>query len=457
MRILQIAHRFLPESRGGTEIQTHLLAKALQERHEVAVCTHHSDPGQPEHALLENTYDGLPVYRLINNFTWDGAADYFFHDPGQDAPFERILDRIRPDVVHFHHLGGGLSTSFPEVVRRRGIPALLTLHDFWPMCYRSHLLTTDGQLCPGPDGGLRCGRCWQLDACRSQVNVRARMREIGWRKALTIAPRFLANAMRQRVAPPAPGYHTTRLMVRDGYFRRLISRFDLLIAPSQFLRARYLDWGIVPERIQFLRNGIPAMNLAMASPSLPMGDSLSGVYLGSLLPHKGLDVLIDAFNLLIDVPITLSIRGPTTGSPETERYVRSLRSRSKNPGVRFEGGYAHDDVGRILSGADLVIVPSILYENCPTTVLEAFWAGRPVIASNIGGMAELVRDGVNGLTFRVGDPADLARVIRRVVTDRNLLLSCQAQIEKPQTIAQVAERVEQAYDSVIAARHQQEV
>jgi len=89
--------------------------------------------------------------------------------------------------------------------------------------------------------------------------------------------------------------------------------------------------------------------------------------------------------------------------------------------------------------------------------LEAFWAGRPVIASNIGGMAELVRDGVNGLTFRVGDPADLARVIRRVVTDRNLLLSCQAQIEKPQTIAQVAERVEQAYDSVIAARHQQEV
>ncbi len=458
MRILQVVHCFLPASRGGTEIQTHLLSKALQERHEVAICTHLSGAEYAEHALVEDTYDSLPVYRIVNNFTWGGQDDVSFHDPGQDAPFERVLDSVQPDIVHFQHLGGGLSTSFPEIVRRRGVPALLTLHDFWPMCYRSHLLTSDDRLCSGPDDGLRCRQCWHLDEAKIQtkVNIRTRVREIGWRRALAVAPRFLGDALRQRMALPLPGYHATRLMMRDAYFRRLLSRFDLLLAPSRFLRARYIDWGIAPKHIRFLRNGIATEHLSTASRELPLGECLSAAYLGSLLPHKGLDVLIDAFDLLKDIPVRLDIHGPTSGSAETKTYVQSLRQRCANPLVRFEGGYDHADVGRILSDADVIIVPSILYENCPTTILEAFWAGRPVIASDVGGMAELVRNEVNGLTFRVGDAADLARVIRRLASERDTLLSLQAQIDKPPTIDQVTERVEEIYDAILSApRHQE--
>jgi hypothetical protein len=93
MRVLQVSHLFLPESAGGTEVHTHLLAKALQRAgHEVAVCAHIQDKTRPEHELIQGEFDGLPVYRLVNNFTWSQASDFEFFDPGQDAKFEAILD-----------------------------------------------------------------------------------------------------------------------------------------------------------------------------------------------------------------------------------------------------------------------------------------------------------------------------------------------------------------------------
>lgn len=449
MRILLVTHGFLPESSGGTEVHTYLLAKALQGRHEVSVCTHVSDPSRPEHALYRGDLDDLPVYSLVNNFTWGAGSEYFFYDRGQDAPFSAVLDEVQPDVVHMHHLGGGLSTSFPGLVRGRGIPLLLTLHDFWPLCYRSHLLTAEDLLCLGPDDGLRCAHCWQLDSLRPPSRL-AQAREVGLRNALRMAPGAILRAVGERLVPLPGGYHTTRLLARDAYFRRLLTRFDLLLAPSQFLRDRYIDWGVAAERLLFVQNGVDPASFSGLQRPLPNGERLSVAYLGSLLPHKGLDVLVEAANLLADAPVDLHIYGRTEGSAATEAYVAGLRARLRNPRLTFEGPYVPRDLGRVLSGADVVVVPSILYENCPMAILEALYAGRPVVASNAGGMAELVRDGVNGLTFRLGDGADLAARLRTLAHDRQMLLALQRGITPPQAMDAVAARVEQLYSDLLA-------
>ncbi|NLG28823.1 MAG: glycosyltransferase family 4 protein, partial [Chloroflexi bacterium] len=90
MKILQAAHLFVPESWGGTEVHTHLLSKALQARHQVAVYYRTFDKHRPEHELQHDVYDGIPVYRLVNNFTWSQSPDYDHFDSGQEAKFEAV-------------------------------------------------------------------------------------------------------------------------------------------------------------------------------------------------------------------------------------------------------------------------------------------------------------------------------------------------------------------------------
>jgi len=448
MRILQVAHAFLPESTGGTEVHTYLLSKALQARHQVAVCYRIFDRTLPEHELVAGTYDGIPVFRLVNNYTWSRCSDFEHFAPSLEPKFEAVLDATSPDVVHFQHLAS-LSTSLPSLVYRRGIPALLTLHDYWPMCYRSHLLTSDGRLCSGPEDGMRCAQCWLDEAVGGRVSILPRVRELGIRNSLKLAPRYILDHLGLRDYLPPIAYHTTRLMTRDSYFRRLLQRFEVLLAPSHFLKERYVLWGLSPERIRVVPNGVNPGGFEGLSRELPLGEELHATYIGSILRHKGLDVLIEAFNQLADLPVCLHVYGDTASSPDTSKYARRLRSASNNPRVAFEGAFPHSELGRVLSGMDLVIVPSILYENCPMAILEALYAGRPVVASDAGGMAELVQDGVNGLTFRLGDAGHLAERIRFLAENRDVLLAYSRNIVPPPTMEAVAAEVEACYRELV--------
>ena len=450
MRILQVTHLYLPESRGGTETHVHLLSQALAGRHEVAVCAHLQDYAQPEHALLRDAYEGLPVYRLVNNFTWGGDAEYFFYDPGQDAAFEEVLTPpglmwcISPPGRRPLHLLVGIA-------RRAGHLPGAHLHDLWPLCYRSHLLTTDGRLCPGPDDGLRCVRCWELEGHEAQSSWGQRAREVGLGNTLRMAPGALLRALAWRVVPMPGGYHATRLMARDAYFRRLLGRFDRLLAPSQFLRGHYVEWGVAPEQITHLQNGVHPAHFQGLKRDLPNGERLSVAYLGSILPHKGLDVLVEAMNALGDARSTFH-PWPHRRSAGDGSVRRLPPQPLRNPHVTFAGPYQPAELGRVLSGADVVVAPSILYENCPMAILEAQYAGRPVVTSNVGGMAELVQDGVNGRTFRVGDAGDLATCLRSLAADRGALLALQRGITPPRTMDAVAGDIEALYEDLVAAR-----
>jgi len=450
MRVLQVAHCFLPESTGGIEVHTYLLSKALLPADEVAICYRIFDQGRSENELVCGSYEGIPVYRLVNNFTWSLASDFAFFNPNLEPVFNQVLDASKPDVVHFHHLGGGLSTSLPRLVRRRGIPMLLTLHDFWYMCPRSHLLTSDGQLCPGPEGGLRCTQCWMDDHGVAAVKPSLqRLRELGLRNVLRRLPGYFHNLIFPPQNLPQAFYHTMQLMLRDGYFRRLLARFDLLLSPSRFLRERFVDWGLPADRLRHIPNGIDPSKFHDLGRDLPMGENLQAIYAGAIQGHKGLDILIDAFNQLVEAPVELRIYGNTESTSQIKQYARSLRARCRNPRVSFAGAFPNDQIGQVMAGADFVIVPSIWYENCPMIILEALHAGRPVIASNIGGMAELIRDGVNGLTFRVGDAGHLAQRIRSVCENRDALLAYQSKIVPPLTMEAVAARVEACYEELL--------
>jgi len=445
MRILQVAHAYLPGSAGGTEVHVHLLSRELGTRHEVAVLHRVYDPSREENALTEGEHDGVPVYRVVNNFSWSPDADYEFYNPGLEATFARVVDEFRPDVIHFHHLAGGLSVTLPALARERGLPTLLTLHDYWYMCPRSTLWTSDGRLCPGPERGLRCVQCWMNDHYPPVCSAARRVRELGLAVALRRLPTYLHERLFPNTGVSPRSYHTTRLMVRDGYLRGLLNSFQVLVSPSEFLRHRFVEWGVDAQRIVHVPNGVDPTKFEPLRGELPLGERLQAVYIGALAPHKGLDVLVSAFNELADCPVDVRIYGGPGGTHELRAYARRLSAAVHNPHVTFCGRFPNERIGEVLSGADLVIVPSVWYENCPMTVLEALYARRPVLASGIGGLAELVREGETGFTFRAGDSRHLAKRVRELAEDRSLLSSVHQRMTRPPTIQETARRLEELY------------
>jgi glycosyltransferase involved in cell wall biosynthesis len=136
------------------------------------------------------------------------------------------------------------------------------------------------------------------------------------------------------------------------------------------------------------------------------------------------------------------------------RYTARLRRLSRrDPRVQLAGEYhGQAELTDILRSLDVVVVPSLWYENSPNVILEAFAHGTPVIASNLGGMAELVEDGVNGLVFEPGNAGDLARQLRRLLTEPDLLQRLQAGIQPVKSVAQEMDELEAIYHAAMAGR-----
>lgn len=463
MRILQVVHTYVPESAGGTEIHTQQLVRDLRAHHDVAVLYRVFAPDRPDLELSESSYEGTPVYRLVNNFTWSRGPLFDYFCPDAEPRFLQVLDRFQPDLVHFQHLGGGLSTSFLTLAAERGLPTVFTLHDFWTLCSRSHLLTPDGQLCTGPEGGMRCIGCrpapvYAPPVRQSWRSLRAEVGRWGWKRTLLRLPGYAMARLLRPWLEERAGAGSAELslraayMARDRYFRALLDRPDALLAPSQFLRRTFEAWGLPPGRIRVVRNGVDAGDLTQ--PRVPGEGKLRLVFVGSILAYKGLDVLVEAMQHLRDAPVELRIYGDDQATPEVAAYAADLRRKAAGAGVRFMGPLPHEELGQALARADALVLPSVLYENCPLSILEAFSARVPVIASNIGGMAELVHDGRNGLQFEVGNAQDLAAKIRRLAADPQLLHDIQRGIQRPATTEQVSRTIERIYQDVIDLKRQ---
>jgi glycosyltransferase involved in cell wall biosynthesis len=141
----------------------------------------------------------------------------------------------------------------------------------------------------------------------------------------------------------------------------------------------------------------------------------------------------------IGEPISLTLHGASDF--QTDAFKAELAKATENaPFLNLRGRYGRDEMAMLMADADWVIMPSIWWENAPLTIGEAQFHGRPVIASGIGGMAELVSDGVNGLHVRPNDPADLAAVMRRCAEEPDLWRRLAGGIAPPPTVDQVASR-----------------
>jgi glycosyltransferase involved in cell wall biosynthesis len=399
LRVLYVVHNHPTLHPGGAEAYALELYEAMRERPGVepvllarigsnVARQRVAHPGTPFSSV-----NGDPNQHFI--FTETEHFDFFTLTSRDKALYTRHLTDFllahRPDVVHLQHthfIGVDLLSQIRRVLPEATI--VYTLHEFLPICHRDGQMvrTFSDELC-GEASPRRCHECF-------------------------------------------PQISEQSFFLRERFVKGHFENVDRFIAPSAQLMEKYLRWGIEPERIEVEEYGRRPPAVRAPAPAQTKAPVNIGFF-GQLSYFKGGKLMLEAMSLLDeDVDAHLWLHGANLELQSQEfqeefaAMHESLRGR-----VTFRGPYEHAELPKLMADLHWVLVPSIWWENSPLVIQEAFFHGRPIICSDVGGMAEKVRDGVDGMHFRVGDAHSLARAIETATTDPRLWRSLRGGIREP--------------------------
>lgn len=414
MKILFVVHQFLPSSVAGTEVYTYRLAKHLQRDHDVRLLYGELAPTRPQYETETGEFDGLPYTRMIYNYRVESFPETYRNGAAEQVFLDEI-DRFQPDLVHIQHLDPW-STGLPELARVRGIPVVYTLHEYAALCPAGgQMILPDLRLCDGPAPDP-CGAC-----------IRERV-EAG--------------------RPPGAAGRSPRdeAALRARAYRDLAEHVSLFISPSEFLKKTFVDAGFPADRILATDNGFDVEPFAELE--RPPSDVIRFGYVGAMVPHKGVHVAVDAFNELGGEGWEFHVYGGVRPDSPHARYQDRIRERAVDPKIHIHGAFRPDEVAGVYANVDVLVVPSVWVENSPLTIHEAFVAEVPVLASNFGGMAELIEDGRSGLLFERDDPASLRAAARRILDEPGLLAALRAGIPHVKTMDEHGVEMREIYRRV---------
>ena len=436
MKILLVSHGLPPNETAGVELYTFSLGKALaQQHHQVHVFCRTEALGREEFSVSEEERDGLRITRVVNNLTRLSTARDVYDNPYLDDAFTRVL-KARFDVIHVQHLFG-LSANLIRLARAEGYPVLLTLHDFFVLCPRFHLVTEDQAPCPGPLYGLACVSCLQPGSRPRDVRTKLflALKEwlpfpvIKWTKRWFIPPRYLQER----------GYEAFH---RYRYMYEMFKGCDRVLAPSRYVGDLFLRYyPVIRPKLLTLALGVPPLS-GTRHPASSDG-RVRFCYFGNILPSKGLHLLIDAFKGLPPEKATLTIYGGRT--LWTAAYYDQLRERAAGSAVDLRGPFEREDLPKILEDQDVTVLPSLCAESFSFVLREAHQLGMPVIASRIGALPEGIREGVDGLLFPPGDGEALRDCMLRFVREPALVNRMSAQAPRLKSMGDHASELSDLY------------
>lgn len=460
MRIAQAIALYLPEFQGGATLVCDRLARALQARgHEVHVFCTEKELSRRSYGLYRRDLDGLPVHVMVNNLDFDGFDETFVNAQAEGA-FQRVFDEVRPQLVHVQHLMLH-SLDLPHLARAAGARVVMTLNDFWLHCPRfGQLLLPNGALCPGPS--LRdCHACLQDFTFSQGAPEKAVIRMLTATRELTgvdLAPlvywaqdrsKWLKRRRQESPRAARAGADSSladELRHRVRKVRSLIEQVDVFLSPSNTVAERVIDWGIPRTKVRVSRYGIDTRPFADVPPVQRHDAKITFGFIGTIAPHKGVHVLVDALRRLPREQCRLLVFGSDVHYQE---YGRMLREVSAGCDITFCGPVDRARIGEAFAQIDCLVMPSLWLENSPIVIQEAFAAGVPVIASGQGGMAELIDDGRSGRLFPAGDVAALAAHMGSILANPTTLRAWSVSMDPPRSIEDDAAGLEQLYRDLL--------
>ncbi|MBM4061822.1 MAG: glycosyltransferase [Planctomycetes bacterium] len=392
MRILLLCHGLPPDSVGGVEQHVAGLAGALVAAgHAVHLYARAPLPGRAQGTLVATPAAPFPTTRVA--YRWEGLdslAGIYSCRPLAEALRGFLAAAAARgegfDVAHVHHLTG-MSTDSLRVLAEAGLPTVMTLHDYWLFCPRGQMFHHREEVCAAAEPA-RCGEClqatfpWWLTAQNREAEVAALLRRA-----------------RDDLALPAR-----------------------LVVPSARAIEPFVQLGVARERFLVVENGVDVRALAsLPGPAAGPGPLRLG-YFGTLLPSKGLHVLLDALLALPPGTASLDVHGNAAAYHGDPSYLTRCFQRLP-PGARvtYHGPYSLSDLARLYASIDVLAAPALWHEAYGLTVREALAAGRPVLVSRAGGLQDAVADGEQGFVLPPGDVGAWTAAIARLAGDRGLV------------------------------------
>jgi len=368
MKILQVNKFYYP--RGGADKYFLELTHALEKAgHEVAVFS----MAHPKN--LPTPWSSYFVSRVSFNSHIPGnklkIPGRVLYSVEAKNKFRRLLRDFQPDIIHIHNIYHHISPSILDAAREKNIPVVMHLHDYKLIC-PNHTLFTKGAYC---------------EQCR---------------------PNKYRQCLKNRCVKDS--LFGSALIALEMYLHHSIMKIyekniALFIAPSRFMKEAAIRFGQNKEKIKIIYNSYSSelKDKASAYPA-PQEDYL--LYFGRLSQEKGIDTLIRAVAL---TDKKLKIAGSGSEEDNLKRLAAELKA-----SVEFLGFKENIDLKPLIIGAKAVIIPSVWAENMPLNLLEALSLGKIVLASRIGGLPEVIQEGINGLLFEPGNPDDLAKKIKEI-------------------------------------------
>ncbi|MDR2763682.1 MAG: glycosyltransferase [Tannerella sp.] len=358
MRVVLVNKFYYP--RGGDCVAVMATERLLKARgHEVAIFS------MQYPANISSSWETyFPAEVIFSGTTVAGsirAAERIFRAGDVATRFTRLLNDFNPDVVHLHNIHSYLSPVVAQVARRKGVRVVWTMHDYKLICPAYSCLR----------GGKPCEACFSR---KSGVFKHACMK--GSRAAGLLAWMEALYWNRKKLE-----------RLTDGF-----------ISPSAFLKGKMVSAGFRAEQIEVLPNFMHRHT----PPPAGKGDYYC--YTGRLSAEKGVSTLLEAAKRL---PCPLKVIG---GGP----LFHSLRRQYPQEHIEFTGQLPAEQLLPIVQRARFLVMPSVWYENNPFSMIEALCLGTPVLGANIGGIPELIEDGLNGMLFEPGNPEDLTEHILKM-------------------------------------------
>jgi glycosyltransferase involved in cell wall biosynthesis len=416
MHILFAVHQFFPNGYFGTERLVLNICKQMQRcGHRVTVLTYcNNEPygyvNEGKFLKKEYTYQGVSVISIRHKVIPD-LLDFSIFDEDMIAYLNVVFAEDSFDLVHVYHpMRIGSVIPFAHI---KGIPIIITLTDFWLICPRGIAITRDGSLCIGSRDGIKCSQhCYQ-----------------------------------------APNWKRELLQTRIHQVKMIFEYTNTIISGTRFLKMMFENTGlchdikVIPFGKEY-RGSIKNTNFYDENSKITIG------YLSSLTPHKGAHILLEAYQKINPKNIHLKIYGDCLLCPEYSVILKKIANES--PNIEFCGKYDYEMMPEMLKNIDIVAVPSLWWENSPLVLLRALMHNVPIIASNMGGLNEVVKDGENGLIFSVIDSEasktksqKLSDIIWKISENPKILNDLKSRIHHPQRIEEMVFSYENIYERVI--------
>lgn len=439
IRVLQATAWYPPHHLGGTEVYLSGLVRGLR-RHSIE--SRVVAPLAPQ-AADGYLYDGAVVRTYPVNQE-PSRAELRRGEPHDG--FERfceILREERPDIYHQHSWTRGMGAHHLRAARELGCKTVLTVHTPNVICMRGTMMHFGEAACDGEVRRHRCAACW----CQS----RGSSKQVS--ELLATVPGSVGSVLERA---GCGGRWTTALSARQiaaerqQELARIVENADRIVAVCQWLCDALARNGIPQEKLVLSRQGVDdSLVVEAQNVDLPRtGELLRLIYIGRWHPVKGLHLLVNAVCACpSDIPIQLVIHAPDGGIEERD-YETSVRAiAALDPRIQFSSVVTRDRLLETLRHADALVVPSLWIETGPLVVLEAKAAGRPVIGSRLGGIAELVREPNDGILVEPNSVKALTQAIVQFARDYRMRNNTRTQ-QAIRSMSNVAEEMTALYRSL---------